>query len=62
MSQGVYHIGNNRVLGYDEIDGELKPNKDAWIVKTIFELFFFECECCVFVDQFFHNQFSLHHS
>lgn len=37
MSQGVYHIGNNRVLGYDEIDGELKPNKDAWIVKIAFE-------------------------
>jgi site-specific DNA recombinase len=39
MAQGIYHIGNNHVLGYDEIDGELKPNKDAWIVKTIFEAY-----------------------
>ena len=34
--QGIRHIGNNRVLGYDEVDGELVPNKDAWIVKLIF--------------------------
>lgn len=35
--QGVRHLGSNKVLGYDEIDGELVPNKDAWIVKLIFE-------------------------
>ena len=34
---GVRHIGSNRVLGYDEIDGVLVPNEDAWIVKLIFE-------------------------
>ncbi|MEF9896070.1 MAG: recombinase family protein, partial [Clostridia bacterium] len=36
-AQGIRHLGNNRVLGYDEVDGKLTPNKDAWIVKMIFE-------------------------
>ena len=25
------------MLGYDEIDGKLTPNEDAWIIKLIFE-------------------------
>ena len=35
--QGIRHIGNNRVMGYDEVNGMLTPNKDAWVVKMIFE-------------------------
>lgn len=35
--QGIRHLGNNRVLGYDEVCGILTPNKDAWAVKLIFE-------------------------
>ena len=35
--QGIRHLGNNRVYGYDEIDGKLTPNKDAWIPKYAFE-------------------------
>ncbi|MEG0759284.1 MAG: recombinase family protein [Raoultibacter sp.] len=35
--QGIRHIGNHRVLGYDEVKGKLTPNGDAWIVKLIFE-------------------------
>ena len=35
--QGIRHLGNNRVLGYDEVNGVLTPNKDAWVVKYIFE-------------------------
>jgi DNA invertase Pin-like site-specific DNA recombinase len=35
--QGIRRIGNNRVLGYDEVDGVLTPNQDAWIVKVVFE-------------------------
>lgn len=35
--QGIRHIGNNHVLGYDEICGVLTPNEDAWAVKLIFE-------------------------
>ena len=35
--QGIRHLGNNRVLGYDEIDGVLTPNEDAWAVKFMFE-------------------------
>lgn len=35
--QGIRHVGNNHMLGYDEIRGKLTPNKDAWIVKLIFE-------------------------
>lgn len=37
--QGIRHLGNNRVLGYDEIDGVLTPNEQAWIPKLIFERF-----------------------
>ena len=34
---GIRHIGNNRMLGYDEIEGKLVPNGDAWIVRLMFE-------------------------
>lgn len=37
--RGIYHLGNNSVLGYDEINGKLTPNKDAWIVKYMFEAY-----------------------
>jgi len=37
--QGIYNIGNNRVLGYDSKEGKPIPNNDAWIVKAIFEMF-----------------------
>ncbi len=37
QEQGIYHVGSNRILGYDEIKGELTPNKDAWIVIYIYE-------------------------
>jgi len=37
--QGIRHLGNNRVLGYDEIEGELVPNEQAWIPKLIFMLY-----------------------
>lgn len=35
--QGIRHLGNNRVLGYDEVDGVLTPNEKAWAVRFIFE-------------------------
>ncbi|MCI8483681.1 MAG: recombinase family protein [Lachnospiraceae bacterium] len=35
--QGIRHLGNNHVLGYEEINGKLVPNQDAWIPKLIFE-------------------------
>ena len=34
---GIRHVGNHHMLGYDEVDGRLKPNDDAWIVKLMFE-------------------------
>ena len=34
---GIRHVGNHHMLGYDEVDGKLKPNDDAWIVKLMFE-------------------------
>ena len=37
--QGIRHLGNNRVLGYDEVEGELVPNEQAWIPKLIFEVY-----------------------
>ena len=35
--QGIRHVGSNHMLGYDEIGGKLTPNKDAWMVKLMFE-------------------------
>lgn len=35
--EGIRHIGNNRMLGYDEVDGKLTPNTEAWIPRMIFE-------------------------
>ena len=35
--QGIRHVGNNHMLGFDEIDGKLTPNKDAWIPELIFK-------------------------
>lgn len=37
--RGQYNLGNNRILGYDSVDGKLIPNQDAWIVERIFQLF-----------------------
>ena len=35
--QGIRHVGNNHVLGYDEVDGEMVPNQSKWIIETIFQ-------------------------
>lgn len=38
FEKGIYHMGNNRLLGYDMgEDGKLTPNQDAWIIKKMFE-------------------------
>ena len=37
MEMGIRHVGSNHMLGYDEVNGKLTPNGDAWIVKLIFE-------------------------
>ena len=37
FARGEYNLGNNRILGYDTVNGKLEPNDDAWIVKEIFE-------------------------
>lgn len=39
FARGEYNLGNNRILGYDSVDGVLVPNKDAWIVKEVFQRF-----------------------
>ena len=36
---GVHHVGSNHLLGYDEIDGEMIPNKDKWIIEIIFQCY-----------------------
>ena len=35
--QGIRNYGNNRVLGYDEVDGVLVPNESAWVVRYMYE-------------------------
>ena len=37
--RGEYNLGNNRVLGYDSVDGKLVPNDDAKIIRLIFQLY-----------------------
>ncbi len=38
FEKGVYHLGGNRILGYDmNEEGKLVPNEDAWIVNRIFD-------------------------
>ena len=39
MERGEYNIGNNRILGYDTVNGKLVPNQDAWIIRLIFDRF-----------------------
>lgn len=37
MEMGIRHVGSNHMLGYDEVQGKLTPNEDAWIVRLMFE-------------------------
>ena len=39
FARGEYNLGNNRVLGYDCVDGVLIPNNEAWIVGEIYRRF-----------------------
>ncbi len=39
FAQGDYNLGSNRIFGYNTVDGKLVPNKQAWAVKHIFELY-----------------------
>ncbi len=39
VKRGEYNLGNNRILGYDSVDGKLVPNKDAEFVRAIFALY-----------------------
>lgn len=39
FARGQFSLGNNRILGYDTVDGKLVPNGDAWIIKEIFDRF-----------------------
>lgn len=37
LEQGIRKLGSKHVLGYEEVDGVLRPSKDAWIVKQVFD-------------------------
>lgn len=37
VEQGIRHLGSSRILGYNELNGVLVPNQDAWIVRVIFK-------------------------
>lgn len=39
FEMGVYHMGSNRALGYDEQEGVLTPNADAAAVRLAFEMY-----------------------
>ena len=39
FKRGEYNLGNNRILGYDSVDGKLVPNKDAGAVRLIYDMF-----------------------
>ena len=36
FKRGEYNLGNNRILGYDSVDGKLVPNGDAGVIRSIF--------------------------
>ena len=42
FKRGEYNLGNNRILGYDSVDGKLVPNEDAAIVAVIFQMYYEE--------------------
>lgn len=37
--KGIYTVPDNTTLGYSNVDGVLKPNKDAWMVNFIYDEF-----------------------
>jgi DNA invertase Pin-like site-specific DNA recombinase len=37
VEQGIRRLGNGKIIGYDEIDGVLIPNKDSWLVVEVFK-------------------------
>ncbi len=39
FKRGEYNLGNNRILGYDSVDGKLVPNGDADAVRLIYNMF-----------------------
>lgn len=39
VERGEYNLGNNRIMGYDSVDGTLVPNTDAPVIRFIFESF-----------------------
>jgi hypothetical protein len=39
LKRGEYNLGNNRILGYDCVEGKLVPNQDADAVRMIFQLY-----------------------
>lgn len=39
FKRGEYNLGNNRVLGYDSVDGKLVPNEAAEMVRGIFQMY-----------------------
>ncbi len=39
FKRGKYNLGNNRILGYDSVDGKLVPNKDADAVRLIYRMY-----------------------
>ena len=39
FKRGEYNLGNNRILGYDTVDGKLVPNKDADGVRAMYQLY-----------------------
>lgn len=39
FKRGEYNLGNNRILGYDSVDGKLVPNGDADAIRLIYDMF-----------------------
>lgn len=37
FKRGEYNFGNNKILGYDCVQGKLVPNQDAWIIREVFK-------------------------
>lgn len=37
VERGEYNLGNNRIMGYDSVNGKLVPNADAPMIRFVFE-------------------------
>jgi DNA invertase Pin-like site-specific DNA recombinase len=51
VKRGEFNLGNNRLLGYDTVDGKLVPNEYADSVRLIYTLYLQGVSICFITTQ-----------